>query len=114
VHQQDAVDSRPGLTFMAEYGADIPLWHGPGSDRTSCLDAEELAALGVSDGLIKRLQAWQEDWEHDPRKTWNRKDKVVAGIPLGVRLARQLQAELPRHRIFLPGPDPIPVDEWPA
>jgi hypothetical protein len=99
---------------MPEYGVDIPVWHGPESERAGWLDAEELAGVGVSDGLIKRLQAWQEDWANDPRTTWNRRDKVVAGIPLGVRLARQLQAELRGYRVFLHGPEPIPVDEWPG
>jgi hypothetical protein len=116
VHEEeDAPDLRPGLTVMPEYGVDIPVWYGPGSDGLGWLDAEKLATLGVSDGLIERLRAWQESWEreHPPFKTWNTADKVVAGVPLGVRLARQLQAELPGHRIFWSGgPDPVPVEDW--
>jgi hypothetical protein len=101
---------------MPEYGVDIPVWHGPGGpgDGSGCLPAEELAALGVSEGLIERLRAWQESWEREnpPFKTWNTADKVVAGVPLGVQLTRQLQAELPGHRVYLSGdPDPAPVED---
>ena len=110
--QEKATQQPPGVTLMTEYGVDIPVWHGPGSDRTGCLAAEELTALGVSDRLIERPRAWQERRDHGPltssppRETW-------PGSPSTVRLARHLQAELPGYRIFLvAGPEPRPIDEW--
>ncbi|WP_156036120.1 hypothetical protein [Blastococcus sp. URHD0036] len=113
----ESFKSRPSLTVMPEYTVDLPVWHGPEGHRFNCLDAEELAALGVSAGLIDRLRAWQQRFEreHPPFKTWYRPDELVAGVPMGVRLARQLQAELPGYRIYLPGdPDPVPVEDWPG
>ena len=102
----------PGLTFMPEYSVDVPVWHGPGSERSCHVDAEELSDLGVSRPLIERLRAWQEGWEHDPfsssppREFW-------PGAPLSIRLARQLQSELPGYRIFLDTRSgPRPVEEW--
>ncbi len=51
---QEATQSRPELIVMPDHGVDIPVWHGPGSDSIGGLDAEELAALGVTDRLIER------------------------------------------------------------
>jgi hypothetical protein len=103
----------PGLTLMAEYGVDVPVWHGPDSERSGHVGAEALSALGVSRPLIERLRAWQEIWDHDPftssppRESWS-------GAPLSVRLARQLQSELPGYRIFLDTRSgPRPVEEFP-
>lgn len=100
---------RPGLTLMPEVAVDLPVWHGPGSDSIGCLQAEDLVDLGVSSQLIDRLRAWQEGWEHDHRKTWRGPREFMPGSPLSVRLARQLQAELPAYRIFL---GDRPVEQW--
>jgi hypothetical protein len=98
---------------MPDYGVEVPVWHGPDSDDLGLLDGDHLLALGVSGPLIERLRAWQEAWDHDPssgsppRDTWPDQPSVQ-------RLARDLQAELPGHRIFLftgTGGRPRPVEE---
>jgi hypothetical protein len=77
----------------------MPVQFGPPDDGHD-VDADELARLGVTPQLIDRLRAWQEGWEErvaipaDPRE-------FTSGRPLSVRLARQLQAELPAHEIYL-------------
>jgi hypothetical protein len=72
-----------------------------------------LVVLGVSRPLIERLRAWQEGWGHDPFRRSGPPREFWPGSPLSVRLARQLQAELPGYRIFLAaGPEPGPVEEW--
>ena len=106
-------EPRPGLKVMPEYTVDMPVWHGPGSDDSGNVGAEELTALGVSGSLVQRLRAWQESWDHDrniegspPRESW-------PGSPLTVRLARQLQAELPDYRVFLFTYSGLrPVEDW--
>src|SRR3954454_8246936 len=103
---QEATQQPPGLTLMPEYGVDIPVWHGPGGDLTGWLGAEELTALGVSERLIERLRAWRESWDHDPFTSGPPRDAWPGG-PSTVRLARHLQAELPRYRIFF-AVDPAP------
>ena len=96
---------------MPEYTVDVPVWHGPGSDGAGNVGAEELTGLGVSDALVERLRAWQQTWEQAPsgpveRRLWLRS-------PGTMRLARQLQAELPDHRVFVgTDADLRPVDEW--
>ena len=111
MQDEHTADPRAALTFAPDYGVDIPVW----DDRVGYLSVEELAALGVSAGLIEKMRAWQLDWEHDPRKTWNYRDQVVASVPLRVRLARQLQAELRDHRVFLEGArGRVPVEDWPG
>ena len=57
---EDDGDPRPGLTLFPEYGVDVPVWHGPDSDATGLVDADQLLALGVSPALVERLAAWQE------------------------------------------------------
>lgn len=109
VDDGEAPELRPGLTLMTEYGVDVPVWHGPPSDGIGNVDAKSLAELGVSNPLIERLRAWQERWDHNPvtgsppRDTWPDRPWVRS-------LASQLQAELPRHRIYLStptGPEPV-------
>jgi hypothetical protein len=73
---------------------------GLGSGLDGPLDADELARLGVSPRLIVGPRDWQEGWERriavaaDPFE-------FTPGRPLSVRLARQLQAELPAHEVVL-------------
>lgn len=112
MHEDAGPRPRPGLTLFPEHTVDVPVWHGPDSDDTGHVDGDALLALGVSPPLIERLREWQEGWDHDPsggsppRAFW-------PGGPLSVRLARQLQAELRDHRIFLVTPaGPRPIDEW--
>jgi hypothetical protein len=113
VNGEDSPKSLPGLTLMTEYGVDVPVWHGPDSQKLGNVSADELLALGVSRPLIERLRAWQEGWDHDPFARVGPPREFWSGSPLSVRLARQLQAELPSYRIFLSdGPDARPVEEW--
>ncbi|MCA0143519.1 hypothetical protein [Blastococcus sp. LR1] len=102
----------PGLTLMPEHGVDVPVWHGPDSQDSGNVTAEGLLALGVSSGLVERLRAWQEGWEHDPF-TRSSPPQLRPGTPMTVRMARHLQAELPGYRIFLAvGSEPRPLDDW--
>lgn len=103
---------RPGLTLMPEHGVDVPVWHGPESEGTGSVSAQELMALAVSPPLIERLRAWEDGWDHDPL-TASPLAQFRPGSPLTVRLARHLQSELPGHRVFLgTGEGPRPVEEW--
>ena len=98
------------LTLWPEYGVDLPVW----SPGIGPLDAQELEALGVSRPLIEQLRAWNEGWE---THAINNRDPLefTVGKPMSLQLARQVQAELPDHQIFLTnGPDPRPGNEWPA
>ena len=73
------------------------------------MDAEELVSLP----LVDRLRAWQEGWEHDPFARVGPPHEFWPGSPMTVRLAPQVQAELPGYPVFLAaGPEPRPVDEW--
>ncbi|RZU31412.1 hypothetical protein BKA19_1071 [Blastococcus saxobsidens] len=67
---EEAAEPLPGLTLMPEYGVEVPVWHGPDSQHSGNVGAEELLAMGVSSGLAERLRAWQEGWEHDPSRGW--------------------------------------------
>lgn len=97
---------------MPEYGVDMPVWHGPGGDRSGNVPAEELTALGVSNRLIERLRAWQERWDHDPESSSPPRDSWLDS-PSSVRIAHHLQTELPGYRIFLnAGRGPRPIEEW--
>ena len=110
--QDDAEEQRPGLTLMPEHGVDVPVWYGPGGGAPGGLDADELAALGVSDRLIERLRAWQQSWDHDPF-TSNPPRASWPGSPVTLRLAQHLRAELPGCRVFLiDNRQPRPIDEW--
>ena len=64
------------------------------------VDGEELARLGVSAQLIERLRSWQEGWEARVEIAADPLD-LMPGRPLSVRLARQLQSELPAHDVYL-------------
>ena len=108
----DPPTPRPGLTLFPEFSADLPVWHGRDNDDFGNVDAQELLALGVSRPLIERLRAWQEGWDHDPFGRVRPPREFRLGGPLSVRLAQQLQAQLPGYRIFLADSDPRPVEEW--
>jgi hypothetical protein len=113
MQQRDAVRAaRPELTLMTEHMVDVPVWHGINSERVGNATAEELMALGVSRPLIERLRAWERGWDQEPF-TSSSPQTFRPGSPLEVRLARQLQAELPDYRILLWTPEgPRPVEEW--
>ena len=97
---------------MPEHSVDVPVWHGPGSEGSGHVSAEELTSLGVSLPLIERLRAWGEGWDHDPA-TSSPRGEAWPGSSSTVRLARHLQSELPGYRILLDGGDePRPVAEW--
>ncbi len=114
MQEDDARDPRPGLTLFPEYGVDVPVWHGPGGERHGLVDADQLSALGVSPGLVERLAAWQEGWDHDPFGM-GPPERFREGNTTFVRLARQLQAELPGFRVHLRARSGLVlVDEWPG
>jgi hypothetical protein len=99
------------LALLPDYFVELAVWR-PGIGP---LAAEELEALGVSRPLIKGLRAWTAGWEAHALANDRDPHAFAVGQPMSVRLARQLQAELPEFRIFLTsGPDPRPVKEWPA
>jgi hypothetical protein len=110
VIEESPSEQVPTLTLFPEYGVFVPVW----SPGIGPLDADGLAALGVSGPLIERLHAWNKGWQI--RAHGNRDlAEFALGEPLSVQLARELQAELPDYEIFLTlGPDPRPVKEWPA
>jgi hypothetical protein len=113
VDAEEEPTPRPGLTLAPEYSADLPVWHGPDGENIGNVGVEELVALGVSWRLIERLRAWQAGWDHDPF-TSSPPAKYELGSPLTVRLAQDLQWELPEYRIFLATEaGPRPADEWP-
>ena len=89
------------LVLRPHHGVEVPVEVvGLGFPLDEYLDAGDLARLGVSAALIERLRLWQEGWQGrvdipaDPLE-------FAPGRPLSVRLARQLQSELPAHEIHL-------------
>jgi hypothetical protein len=72
---------------------------GLGFPLDSYLEAQDLARLGVSPRLIDRLRSWQEGWEGVENPT--AQTDFIPGRPLSIRLARQLQSELPALAIYL-------------
>lgn len=81
--------------------ADVPVEIvGLGFPLDGDVDGEELARLGVSAQLIERLRSWQEGGEARVQSAADPLD-FTPGRPLSVRLARQLQSELPAHDVYL-------------
>jgi len=77
---------------------ELPVWFGPPVEGDA--GVEDLTRLGVSSRLIERLRAWQQGWEVRTTIPADPLD-FTPGRPLSVRLARQLQAELPQHEVYL-------------
>jgi hypothetical protein len=89
------------LVMRPHEGFDMPVETlGLGFPLDDQLEAHELMAPGVSAQLIERLRSWQEGWDERGEYRSGRLE-FTAGSPLSVRLARQLQSELPAHRNYL-------------
>jgi hypothetical protein len=80
---------------MAEYAVGEPVWDRPYGDGGT-FEAHDLRELGVSDALIARLRAWNEEYERlaltDFR--WESGRTEAAWEQAGLDLARALQDEL--------------------
>jgi hypothetical protein len=96
---EDRLRRSRSLIVRPRHHADVPVQFGPPDDAYAP-DAEDLARLGVSRRLIERLRTWQQGWEARISLPADPLD-FTPGRPLSVRLARQLQAELPGHAIYL-------------
>jgi hypothetical protein len=80
-------------------------------DDEGALYEEELSALGVSPSLIGRLQAWFE--AYDPPVGTAPDPTAEVGLPWSLRLATQLQLELPAHEVHLStGRESGPLRDW--
>lgn len=89
------------LILRPTEGADLPIeFAGLGFPLDGRAEAEDLARLGASSQLIQRLRSWQQGWQGRVEAGAHPRE-FTAGQALSVRLARQLQAELPRHEVYL-------------
>jgi hypothetical protein len=88
------------LVLRPHLGADVPVEFVGLGLLDGDADDEDLARLGVSPRLVERLRSWQEGWEARVEIPADPGD-FTPGRALSVRLARQLQAELPGHDVYL-------------
>jgi hypothetical protein len=98
---EERIQRCEALVLRPHEGADVPVETlGLGFPLDSYLEAQGLARLGVSPRLIERLRSWQEGWENGAENPAAQTD-FIPGRPLSIRLARQLQSELPALAIYL-------------
>jgi hypothetical protein len=89
------------LVLRPHEGVDVPVETlGLGFPLDGHLEAQNLARLGVSARLIERLRSWQQGWENGIENPAAQVE-FLPGQPLSIRLARQLQSELPAIAISL-------------
>ena len=101
---------RKTLTLMTEEGVDVPVWRMPAD--VGLVSPEELRDIGVSAPLVDRLKAWARDCDA-PYLSRLRLDDLREGGQVSLRLARQLQAELPDYEIFImQDGSPRPLHYW--
>jgi hypothetical protein len=92
---------------MPDGDADACVW----DSEQGALREQELLALGVSRPLTERLRAWLE--AYDPPAGTAPDPRAELGLPWSLRLAAELERELPSCEIHLSnGPDSKPFREW--
>jgi hypothetical protein len=92
---------------MPDEKADACVW----DDEQGALRDDELLAYGVSTALIAPLRAWLD--ASGPTVGTAADPEAKVGLPWSLRLAAQLQRELPGCDIYLSnGPDSRPLREW--
>ncbi|GLY16691.1 hypothetical protein Kisp01_37060 [Kineosporia sp. NBRC 101677] len=94
VLQQEGQAYRPqALLVMAEYSVEDPVWDRP----VGTGEPVSLAELGVSDALVQRLRAWNEQFEQLALTDfeWESPEIEAAWVRQGLDLAYELQRELP-------------------
>jgi hypothetical protein len=114
VTSNDAGRSRPpvALLVMAEHGVDDPVWDRPVGDG----EPVDLSDLGVSAALVQRLRAWNQTYQRLALTDfeWVNAQAESDWVNEGLRLAQQLQNELPDIAIrYLHADDDRPLrDSW--
>jgi hypothetical protein len=80
------------LLVMAEHSVGVPVW-----DRSRGGDGPvSLGEIDVSDSLVRRLQVWNETYEHSAlTDEWASSDSCSMWVQQGLTLACELQRELP-------------------